>query len=359
MGKPLNIDFVNDSVLRRLLERDIGELGNCFDSGFCKAVMILAGSIVEAVVVDYYLAFPPTGVSKKQIVRRSLDQLLTMAENDGLISSSTVEVAAVVRTYRNLIHPGREVRSRERIDGHRAAVAYHLVGIVIDEIRREYLTRSGFLAESAIEKVRTDPSAPAVFDHVIDQMSAIERVKLFRLIPDVSTSQELPREVLTNLLHLHRVVSRRVPEDILSEGARALADSLYTKSRSQVVRYLQFFGGFIDRLNETSRSAVVVYLLSLLSEVDVDLLTEIRSVDLYSFGAHIREGAQGTALKRATLAWFNLAEVLDDWEFLRTLEALFVNLDATLAATIRSEIERKGGVAAQRWLAAIDDFVPF
>ena len=52
----LNFDFVSDEKFRFSLERDYQELVASLQNGAWKAAYILAGSIIEAILIDYLLA---------------------------------------------------------------------------------------------------------------------------------------------------------------------------------------------------------------------------------------------------------------------------------------------------------------
>jgi len=48
-----NFDFISDNRLRIILERDYTELNRCFESGCYKSVLILSGSLIEAIIMEF------------------------------------------------------------------------------------------------------------------------------------------------------------------------------------------------------------------------------------------------------------------------------------------------------------------
>src|ERR1043166_4837844 len=54
-------DFVSDERFRESLESDYLEIQRCLDAEAWKAVHVLAGSIVEAVLIDYLLSVNHSG----------------------------------------------------------------------------------------------------------------------------------------------------------------------------------------------------------------------------------------------------------------------------------------------------------
>ena len=51
--------------------------------------------------------------------------------------------------------------------------------IIAEEIGENYAKRLGYTAEQAIKKVKLDPSSSAIFSHIVDKMTPVERMKLF------------------------------------------------------------------------------------------------------------------------------------------------------------------------------------
>lgn len=52
-----HLHYISDDVLRQMIERDRRELSGCLQNGLYKSTILLAGSVIEAVLVDYFLAF--------------------------------------------------------------------------------------------------------------------------------------------------------------------------------------------------------------------------------------------------------------------------------------------------------------
>ena len=107
--------FISDEQLRITVERDKKELDACLSQHVNKSALLLAGSIIEAILVDYFLAFPRAGQTAAATLDTNLAKLIEWAEQDGLISPRTKEISTVIRNYRNLIHPGRDIGCRRRL----------------------------------------------------------------------------------------------------------------------------------------------------------------------------------------------------------------------------------------------------
>jgi hypothetical protein len=257
--------FITDEQLGITVERDKKELDACLSQQLSKSAMLLAGSLIEAILVDYFLAFPRAGQTAATTLNAHLAQLIEWAEQDGLISPRTKEISTVVKNYRNLIHPGREYRLQERVDIHTATVAASLVEIIAEEIGENYGKRLGYTAEQAVKKVRLDPTSSAIFSHIVDKMMPIERVKLFRAIPDACKLGDDPPSVISSLVELHNRLKDRVSEEVVRAEASKVYDHLRNSRQEEAMFYLRFFTGNLRLLETDQQKAVFDYVFSILS----------------------------------------------------------------------------------------------
>src|SRR4051794_33612491 len=122
----MRFDFITDADLRTGLQGDYDEMLTCAEHRAWKAVHVLGGSIVEAVLVDYLMS---AGHTTPDPLEMTLAQLISACKKAGVLSQRTSELSAALKSYRNLIHPGRAKRLNERADEDGAAVAQSLVSI--------------------------------------------------------------------------------------------------------------------------------------------------------------------------------------------------------------------------------------
>lgn len=276
-----DLRFISDEQLRKMVERDKKELDSCFQHNLCKSTLLLSGSIVEAILVDFFLAFPRTNSTPEQVLAAPLANLIEWAEQEKLISQRTKEISTVIRNYRNLIHPGREYRLQERIDSHTATVAHSLVEIIIQEISDSYDKKLGYTAEQAVSKVRVDPSFESIFASVIDNMSPVERMRLFRTIPITTIQNEEPYVILRNFVKLHTMLKKSIPLDVVKEEIARTYEQIHHAPRKEAVFYWQFFVENLDLLSDKQRSDVIKYLMSVLEGSDEEDLENYQSWEIY------------------------------------------------------------------------------
>ncbi len=174
-------DFITDEDFRAGLESDFREMEVAAANEAWKAVHVLAGSIIEAVLADYLVA---AGQSKPDPLGMSLADLIAACRKAGVLSQKTADLSAVVKSYRNLIHPGRAKRLKESVDADGSSVAQSLVAIIVREVAAGQQERYGFTAEQIVAKFESDPSALGISQHLLRDAKEreIERL-LLKVLP--------------------------------------------------------------------------------------------------------------------------------------------------------------------------------
>lgn len=106
-------DYINSNEFRESLENDYAELQKCLAAGAWKSVQVIAGSIVESILIDYLVSTKEEGRTKKDPLKLDLAEIVSICRTEKVLSDRTADLCSVIRSYRNLIHPGRVVRLRE------------------------------------------------------------------------------------------------------------------------------------------------------------------------------------------------------------------------------------------------------
>lgn len=109
----LNFDFVSDEKFRFSLEKDYQELTSSIQNGAWKAAHLLAGSIIEALLIDYLLA---TGLQHTDLLNMTLEDAIRLSAEKGALSEKTEYIVYTIKSYKNLIHPDRSIRLNENIE---------------------------------------------------------------------------------------------------------------------------------------------------------------------------------------------------------------------------------------------------
>lgn len=107
-----DLSWVSDTALRRIVEQDFDEMSACLDAKAAKAVLLLAGSACEGLLIEALQRNAPIAQShfkrpQEFPDRASLEQLVEVAVKEGLISTASADFAPEMNKYRDLIHPHR------------------------------------------------------------------------------------------------------------------------------------------------------------------------------------------------------------------------------------------------------------
>lgn len=215
-------DFISSEDLRKSLENDYAELTKAISANMWKSACILAGSIAEAVLMDYIavtgnckadvedLAAPSIGLQRLIDAAIGVDALASQpppdagwafvqladkgatARKSGDVNSlrAAYAMSSAVAGFRNLIHPGRALRLKDHVDENLALAARAFVLRLCSDLSKESATRYPYRAEDVIEKAEKDVGARTVLENMLGKTRPSE---VTRLLTEVG-----PRAFLSN-----------------------------------------------------------------------------------------------------------------------------------------------------------------
>jgi len=128
--------FMKDNGLRSILERDYGEIQRAHLTKCWKSVIILCGSAIETILTDLLQhhqkhALTAKAAPKKSDIREwDLKDLIEVAEELKLVSAGVEKLSHPVRQYRNLVHPGNEIRKKLVFGQEEATIAVEVLHIL-------------------------------------------------------------------------------------------------------------------------------------------------------------------------------------------------------------------------------------
>jgi len=353
-----SFDFVSNDTFRTMLERDKREMESCLQAGNYKSVLILAGSIIEAILADFFLVFLSDDKTRNTILKSPLHKLISIAVEKNLISERTKDISTVIRNYRNLIHPGKEFRLKERVNKHSANVAANLVEIIIDELRDEFSKKFGYKADAVIDKVRIDPTCGAIFEHMVSQMVSSEKLKLFCSIPKVCEDEDIESNLL-NFIKLHGLLAQSIPQDVIRKQTERLNDFLKHRSMEDTILFLLFYINHLTLLNVNDKDAVLTYLIELLGSGNQYVLMDIKRMNPYTIGKYIDDEKKRKLLTNSIYKRLRLSDTKGDDVFLNILEGIFVNLPDEMINEIKERIGRCSTSRSEEWVQRMNGFCPF
>ena len=243
-------DFISDDNFRKNFEHDFLELEACLSNNAPKAVLILAGSIIEAILIDYLISLDRDDLKKEKLLRFDLKDAIDKCAELKIISQKSKNLSDVVRNYRNLIHPGNAIRTQTFPDGNDAIVAKSLVEIIIKEIKVKKQESYGYTAEQILSKVENDSTAEAIWHHLIKKVNPQERRSLvlknipsryFDVYNSLNFDEEYPSALFLKLSKFFKLVFSELQTDIKREISQKFITTLYEGNEFEVQEYIESF----------------------------------------------------------------------------------------------------------------------
>ncbi len=140
--EPLDFAFIKDQGLRKVLERDGLETQATLAGGHWKSTIILAGGVLEAILMDRLLYEPSalTAVNapkkKKNVTEWTLNELILVALELQSVNASVANLSHAVREFRNLVHPGKELREKLVFGKEEARIALEVLKILVRDMAK-------------------------------------------------------------------------------------------------------------------------------------------------------------------------------------------------------------------------------
>lgn len=128
--------FINDANIRRIVERDYDEIQRAYISKCWKSVIILCGGTIEAILMDLLISHDTeakqakSAPNKPDISRWDLSELINVAVELELVTEGVEKLSHPIREYRNLVHPGNEIRNNLRFDAEEARISLEVLNIL-------------------------------------------------------------------------------------------------------------------------------------------------------------------------------------------------------------------------------------
>jgi hypothetical protein len=308
----MNFDFIADQRFRTLLSRDYLELQKCLENDASKSALVLSGSILEAALSDFFIQFPVNGKSESSILQSNLGTLIEIAESEKIITSKEKNLAAVVKDYRNLIHPGKEIRKGEKFNSETATIAAKVVDIILKSIKDIYISKYGHTAEEILERLKHDWHYQSVFDKVVIKLNQNEKLKLLKLLVNFDIEEKSHwesfsygnREIRNGYYDLEFVkpltnqLKTLLPKEVIRSYLKKLLLEVEIGSKVKAYCLYNLFHDNIDELEPKERELIVIYMLGFAISL-LDNTGDIALEKTYStIGKYIQSTKTKEALKK-------------------------------------------------------------
>lgn len=263
-----SFDYIENADLRMSLERDYGEMEKCRSEAAWKGLQVLAGSIIEALLVDYLTSTKNDARTAKDPLRIDLSEAIDICKNEGVLSQRTADLCSVIRSYRNLIHPGRMIRLGEPApDADSGVIAFTLVEIITKEIASVRRSTVGLTAEQLLAKISRDANVGPILKHLANEVSEHQKLRLvLDLIPGAYiASLDDPFDPVTDRFSAaHRQLLETLSESSRQTVADRFSEILRDESGEFIADYgpAFFHGHDLAFVSDSKRNLVKDHLLS-------------------------------------------------------------------------------------------------
>ena len=229
-----SFDFIGDEALRSSLQQDLNELQIAVQHGAHKAVVVLAGSIIEALLLDHLISTDHENRTGGKPLTYNFPKLIEVCNAEGVIAENTVHLLQAVRDYRNLIHPGRSLRTKDKVHPATAAIASNVVTLISSEMAVRPNRQFGMTAEQVIAKVRHDPQIVLMPDHLLADVREPQLDKLLLKIAPTAIQEETEDDTRRVLARLYRQCFVKAKPPVKQQAMTNLYDTIRVESGERV-----------------------------------------------------------------------------------------------------------------------------
>jgi hypothetical protein len=304
----MQFEFVSDQAFQTILERDYEEVQKCLETKSSKSVLVLSGSIVEALLSDYFIENLPSGQTQASILSTTLAALLDFAEADGIITKSEKNLATVIKDFRNLIHPGREVRKNEQFDFETAQLAAQILNLLIRKIQRKYREKFAYTSEDILNNLNEDWNYNSIYSTVITKLSNGEKNNLVNAFIDIENKEKSKfvhyegkfeyAEKYPEIYDIKHYVSELKPilkEETIKSYLKELVISVTSGRSLQALSLYNLFHEDLHLLTEEEQLMVATYMFSLLDDI-LENYRKLSADKTYSTIGKYAKGEKGKEL---------------------------------------------------------------
>lgn len=252
-------EFIADAKFKNILVRDFNELQNCINAENAKSALILSGSIIEAILLEFFTHTLPSGKNEDQVLKMNLADLINEAEKISLISNKSKDLSTVIKNYRNLIHPGREIRTREEFDFETAIVSFSLLKMILKEIKENYIQKYGYKAEDIYHKIIIDTSTYSIYDKLLEKLNTYEKNKLMHMLVELQIEQSYNEEKINYTKYIDFLKNKLDKEQLISY-CQSLLKQVEKGEKTHILVMFKLFGSNINLLNNTEQELIMTYI---------------------------------------------------------------------------------------------------
>lgn len=138
-AKGVQFRFLENADLKASIISDYAEAQRCLNGKNYKATIILCGSIIEALITAALENEPSVKMSTKRLYELDLSKLLSEAQTHQVLKDQPLaELMSPLRQWRNMIHPGAQIRKHLTAGRQEATIGIEVVDLLIRHLSAKY-----------------------------------------------------------------------------------------------------------------------------------------------------------------------------------------------------------------------------
>jgi len=245
-----NFDYIELADFRNSLESDYAEMQRCAAADAWKSAQVLAGSIVECLLVDYLTSRYAEKKEGKDPLKMDLAEAIAACKQGGAITERTADLCTVIRSYRNLIHAGRMVRLQERPPNQASCnIAISLIEMIVEDIAKTRKNSVGFTGEQILSKIKRDEQVLPILKHLLESVREQQRLRLvMEILPSAYVAEpedEEDEKALHRISAAYRVVFNSLPDNLKTTAVDKFATLIREEDSGTIKTFRRaFFHGY-------------------------------------------------------------------------------------------------------------------
>lgn len=130
----LDLSFIDDEPLRKILESDWAEANRLIQVNAWKSIIIMSGGILEGLLI-WRLGTARCETNFEDYEDWSLSDLIKECKKSALLKKQDEQLSDWAREYRNVIHPANQKKYERKIERSHAMIAFHFVDAIASSFR--------------------------------------------------------------------------------------------------------------------------------------------------------------------------------------------------------------------------------
>ncbi len=255
----IDFSFIGNEQYREILHNDYKEALRCLNNKSYKSVVVLSGSIIESILSDFRLQ-KDDSVTAAKVQKMTLSHLLDYALENELIKERSSQLSNVIRNFRNLIHPGRLIRVKEKVDSNLAIAAFGVMNIILSDIKDSYDKLYKHDGQTVFRILTSDNHTLINIDLYMSEMNKGEKNELLKLIIDLIANREKNHAIsFFRARHIYNQISKYYDDTTLKACVNRLYSEVKQGNGGYVINLFKCFGNILNLLAEEKKNVILKY----------------------------------------------------------------------------------------------------